>query len=69
MQGYQTRRPTDLHIYRQDNEIREEPIQNYRATEYTKNKTRTSKVGAISETQKVQNILPKNVKGGPFGIF
>ena len=52
-----------------------------------KNKTRTSKVGAISKAQKPQNIffwkkleffdffsfkkcriVPKNVKGGPFGF-
>ena len=52
----------------------------------TKNKTGTSKVGAISKAQKAQKrlkrkeifdffsfgkcrIVPKNVKGGPFGLY
>ena len=42
------------------------------------NQTGTSKAGAISRAQKAQNnfstfgkcrTVPKNVKGGPFGIY
>ena len=53
---------------------------------FLENKTRTSKIGAISKAQNAQNIflekllifdfsfekcriVPKNVKGGPFGFI